>query len=589
MLSKNLSRLRGIALICLFAAVPSFAQTSAPPDLRIGLLGDPVHEVAWTDEHLQRLKDIGFNAVQLNVAWGYRPHGNPLNLADVVTVAGEKELSGTAERRAELRKRVALAKKHGLRTLFHFGSPYANYNPNTGEVLIQDSVRLNYQVDNTTFDPWYDVQNPKVRDHEVALLKEFRRQFPDVDDILVYTYDQHAWQTPEYQYTKFSYGVPLAERLPGYVAALHKVWTEGRAGKSRLWLEPWEVSSGQTFAMLPKLPRNDFGLMLHSNIAEVQLALPIDIWVRNTARMARELGIPVVIEGFFGSSSEEVEPLSVPAPRLVDEQYLAFVRVPGIAGIKEYFGANVHVPDLNLDMLQARLRSPSSSTDELLDRITQRFGGAQADVRAYLQLLADAYQTYPWDASWLAREVGRASIDHGWSAATVRGVNFNTPSWESTRGARFMRNDNAQPHFWLLEDVELRCKAAADLLDKAHELSTRFIDKLSSPEDRKQFTQIQQDVATFRRVSRSYALHLRETNVAQMLRQDLEAGRPMTPALAKELDRLLDADVANQKGEGRVVEMRRLYRDNAAEFLRRYLVPTEVNRNEKGPFTLTTR
>jgi hypothetical protein len=77
----------------------------------------------------------------------------------------------------------------------------------------------------------------------------------------------------------------------------------------------------------------------------------------------------------------------------------------------------------------------------------------------------------------------------------------------------------------------------------------------------------------------------------------------MTPALVKELEELLDADVANQKGEGRVVEMRRLYRDSPAAFVQRYLIPVDFTPDqlqpifdeklyvpaEKGPFTLTTR
>ena len=105
----------------------------------------------------------------------------------------------TAERRADLKLRVALAKAHGLRTLFHFGSPYMEHNPN-----IEETARLPQRIDDVTFDSWYDIMNPKVRDHEIALLREFRRQLPDVEDILVYTYDQDAWQTPEFQYNTFS-------------------------------------------------------------------------------------------------------------------------------------------------------------------------------------------------------------------------------------------------------------------------------------------------------------------------------------------------------------------------------------------------
>jgi hypothetical protein len=576
---KNRLTFSAIAALSLFAAA-AIAQVPGTPEIRIAILGDPVHQVTWSDEALEKLKAIGFNAVQLNIAWGSRPYGEPLNLVDVVTVPGERELPGTPERRVELKRRLVLAKAHGLRTLFHFGSPYMDRNPYTGDV-----GRIPYHLDDVTVDSWYDVRNPKVRDHEIALLKEFRRQFPQVDDILVYTYDQDAWQTPEYQYTKFSYGIPLSERLPGYLEALQRVWTEGRAGQARLWWEPWELSAGQVYAMLPKLPRNDFGLIIHANIAEAQLALPVDVWFRNTARMCHELGIPAVAESFFASATEEIEPLSIPAPRLVAEEFSAFTQVPGVVGIKEYYGINTNSPDLDMDFLQAKLHEPSRSTEDLINLITQRFGPAQRSVQEYLAYVSDALQTYPWDASWHAREVGKASTDHGWRGAAIQGLMCCTPSWEATRHAKFMKTDNTQPHFWMLEDVELRCKLSADLLDKATDLAARLAQELPSQRDKAQFAQIQHDIDIFRRVARSYALHLRETNVAQMLRQDLVSGRPLTPALAAELGQLLEADVVNQQGHGRIVEMRRLYLENPQGFVRRYLIPVEVAPLGKGPFS----
>src|SRR5579872_3520659 len=89
----------------------------------------------------------------------------------------------------------------------------------------------------------------------------------------------------------------------------------------------------------------------------------------------------------------------------------------------------------------------------------------------------------------------------------------------------------------------------------------------------------------WRHVARSYALHLRETSVSQMLRQDLTAGRPLTPALLKELGDLLDADVANQSNRGRVLEMRRLYKENPEAFVRRYLIPITPP-NSPGPYSV---
>src|SRR5512143_1675346 len=66
--------------------------TSHPFQTRVGFLGNPNSTdpfrfwklVPWTDENLLRLKALGFNAVQVNVAWGPRPNDEPLNLEDVV-------------------------------------------------------------------------------------------------------------------------------------------------------------------------------------------------------------------------------------------------------------------------------------------------------------------------------------------------------------------------------------------------------------------------------------------------------------------------------------------------------------------------
>ena len=45
--------------------------------------GHPAHQVMCTDEALEKLKAIGFNEVQLNIAWRSRPFGEALNLIDV--------------------------------------------------------------------------------------------------------------------------------------------------------------------------------------------------------------------------------------------------------------------------------------------------------------------------------------------------------------------------------------------------------------------------------------------------------------------------------------------------------------------------
>jgi hypothetical protein len=551
---------------------------------KVALLGNPSGYVEWTDERLKALRDAGFNAIQLNIAWLSRPNDEALNLRDVVTLPGDKEATRTAARRKELLARNEMARRHGFRTLFHFGTPYMWQNPETGEVKVQSPEAFNSNP------PFFDSLNPKIVEREVALLREFRKAFPDVDDILIYTYDQDAWQASEFSHSKLSRGVPLHKRLPGYINAIHAEWRRGRAKDdvNILWWEPWELSAGQVFKCIPDLPRDNFGMMLHNNIAEVQLSRPVDVWFRNTARMCMRLGIPVVAEGFFGSANEEIQPLSMPSPRLVDEELRAVASVDGVVGVKEYFGVVPDIGDLNLAMFTERVANPDAEPGELLKKITSRFGAQQQDMLRLLESLADALQFFPWDASWYARLAGTANIDHGWQGAAIRGQQVETPSWESTRRSHFMKTDDAQPHPFLLEDVQLRCEMAVHHLDEALAIAKKVGPQLSGA-DRAALEQITTHTETFRRVVRSYALHIRESNVAMMLRGDLESSRPLSAHLVAEMKQLLADDVDNQGGKGKVVEMQALFDKDPAAFVKQQLLPSPKDIREKGIFTLTTR
>jgi hypothetical protein len=556
--------------------------TTAPLKYRYALLGNPVSYPEWTEQNLRALKDAGFNGIQLNIAWLRRPNDEALNLNDVVTLPGDEEASRTRERREELQRRQALAKKVGLRTMFHFGSPFMWRDPATGQFYRQSPAAFHGN--------WYEVQDPRVVEYETSLLKEFRKAFPEVDDILIYTYDQDAWQVSEFTSSTLSRGIPLHERLPAYLQKLHAVWTDGRSsGDNTVWWEPWELSAGQVYHCLPHLPRTGFGLMLHNNIAEVQVSMPVDVWFRNTARMAADLGIPVVGEGFFGSATEEIEPLSFPFPRLTDEQFLAMGRIPGVVGVKEYFGVIPSIGDLNLEMFSARVAAPDACTDDLLTSITSRFGIHQPRVLHWLEELSRAMQTYPWDVSWYSRLIGTANPDHGWDAAFVRGQQVDTPSWESTRRAHFMMTEDRQPHPFFLEDIHLRIEICVQHLDAALSAGKILAAEIETEPYRTMIQKANADVAKFRQVALSYALHMRETNVARLLREDAEAGRPLPEHLVAEMRELLQADANNQGESGRAKDKLKEFNADPKAFVLKHLKPTEKNPREKGVFTLTTR
>jgi hypothetical protein len=548
---------------------------------RVALLGNPNSSPDWTEEKLLALKHAGFNTIQLNVAWLSRPHDEALNLRDVVALHDDEETSRVVQRRKELLRRNAMAKRYGFRTIFHFGSPYMWRNPDTGEVKPQSSEAFHANP------PWFDTRTTKLVEFEVGLLRRFRAQFPDVDDILVYTYDQDAWQASEFGSSSLSRGVPLHLRLPPYIKALHQAWTNGRSGHT-MWWEPWELSAGQVYKCIPLLPDKHFGMMLHSNIAEVQISMPVDVWFRNTARMCNARGIPVVAEAFLGSATEEIQPLSFAFPRLTDEQLLTISDVEGVAGIKEYFGV-VPRGDLNLEVFTARLNHPTSSTKDLIRLATEQFGPAQDSVIRMAEEFSDAMQFFPWDCSWYARLAGTANIHHGWDAADIRGQQVETPSWESTRRAHFMKTDDRRSHPFLLEDVQLRCEVAATHLEAGISAGTEAIERISKPDQKQWLRKAITDATVFLKVTRSYALHLRETNVAMLMRGDLEAGRAVSPALVDEMKQLLARDVKNQDSDSEVIEMQKQFASDPGKFVTEHLLPKEKDERSRGIFTLTTR
>ncbi|MDQ1257142.1 MAG: hypothetical protein QG656_1744, partial [Candidatus Hydrogenedentes bacterium] len=408
---------------------------------RVGFLGcPPFPAVAWSRENFERLRDLGFNTVQLNIAWGYRPGGEPLNLEDVIDVPerlrgcaamlGDQSPERRAQRLADLHSRARLAKEFGFRSIFHFGAPYV------GDVNIGDAPP-NCLLDGIT---------PERCEY---LLEAFAKEFPEIDDILVYTYDQHAWLCSEFGPCPRCTGIPLAERVVPFLDRMKAIWLEFHPG-GRLWWEPWELSAGQVQRCVCNIKTEGFGLALHCNIAEAMTTIPTDRWVRNTSFLAGERGIPVIVEYFLGGPSEEVEPylhLSHPLATLRGLQQIA--KVPHVVGIKEYFGLIPDKEDPNLRMTGLFFHQPDIGEEEALDKLAEPYGDAAAGMKRFWWLTSESMELFPWDTSWLIREIGKSDPVHSMSAAFIRGVPWHTPSWMSTRRAVFMKVDASEPDAWM--------------------------------------------------------------------------------------------------------------------------------------------
>ena len=523
----------------------------SPFQVRVGQLGNPNSGepfkywrlVPWTDANLQRLKDAGFNTIQVNIAWGPRPDDEVLNLEDVVELPPDLAArypqvvplncdpapEQRARRRQEVRERSEACHRVGLRTIFHFGAPYNNhmrYGDGPPNCISDPDVLTRYQL----------------------LLDQFAADFPEVDDILVYTYDQDAWLCSEFGPCPRCLGKPLHERLPQFLDGLAVAWQKHRPD-GRLWWEPWELSAGQVYACIPHLPASRFGLAIHCNVAEVMGAQPADRWLKNTAALAADHGVPVVVEYWLSGPCEEQEPLLHLAHPLVTLRGLqAIAGAAGVTGIKEYYGLDPDREDPNFRMTALFLANPNITEAEALAALAEPYGAAGPALQRFWQLTSRGMELFPWDVTWYVRQIGRSRVDHALSAARIRGMPCRTPSWCSTRATIFLRAYEyyTEDDPWLREDIELRARLAAEAFAAAQGLGEQTLPQV--PADlRLSFERTLLDLGRLRRRAQAYALHLRETNLAGMLAEYPQAAA-RTKLLA-EMRACLVADLASYAEE----------------------------------------
>ena len=332
-------------------------------DYKVGFLGNPSSSVPfemtvpvpWTTETVGQLKTLGFNTIQINVAWGPRPADEVLNIEDVVQLTPDQErqypqvvplrskpgAEARESRRAELRRRIALCQ--------------------AGRASHSLSFRrlLTMLMPGTAMDRPIASWTTKSRGGTNCCSKRLRSDFPGVDDLLVYTYDQDAWLCSEFGPCPRCLGIPLHERLVPFLNRLTARWNASRP-RGRLWWEPWELSAGQALACTENIEPHGFGLSLHCNIAEVIGTMPVDRWLKNNAALAQKRGIPVIVEYWLGGPSEELETYFHLAHPLVTLRGLKTIAsVPGVVGIKEYYGLNPTVEDPNLRMTGLFFHNPA--------------------------------------------------------------------------------------------------------------------------------------------------------------------------------------------------------------------------------------
>ncbi len=394
----------------------------------IGIVGNPTTpDVRWTDAQMEAMRNLGFDTLQLSIAWAWKPANEVLNLEDL----------DDPSQMAEYRRRAQLAHRYGFRTLAHFGLPMGPQQDATTCILDPDVVE-NY------------------RGRFIHLL----RAVPEIDQVMVYTYDQLAWLCSEFGSCPRCHGVPLHERVAAFLDALNDAVQAAKPGVV-FWWEPWELSEGQIEYAVERIRSRPFGLILHHMLSEVYMTGYPDQAFRNIARAAGRVGMPVIGECFLSGSGEDIHPLThLAAPRLVWRQLTSLADVPEVTGVKEYYGIATDHLSVNTAMLRAWLRKPSASCDELICEVASFYPeAAREPLLSAWRLISDAMEAFPWNASWALRRVFDTDERTTWQE--VPSACWMTPAWQSSRRGFYLITDPTAQHHWLREDVGLRALRAA--------------------------------------------------------------------------------------------------------------------------------
>ncbi len=536
----------GSALV--MAAKPASVPRENPGGFKyfIGIVGNPSSpDISWSDDELTKIKALGVNMVQLSIAWGGKPANEVLNLEDL-----------DAEQRGKFAFRIKQAKKHGLRTIAQFGVP---------RMLNDSPVRPACIMD------------PAVREKYANLLSDFMTTFPEVNDVLIYTYDQQAWICSEFGPCPRCSGLPLHERLPGFINLLNETMQKQRPGTT-LWWKPWELSKGQTVAILDKVNPAHFGLVLNpSSSNEVypfnDRSFKSDLGVKRLVRMALERNIPVIGE-FDHTLYKPLYQMADFFPRLVYEQMRGWQEMEGVIGVKEYYGFSPTTFSVNAAMLQAWMKSPHAPLEQLLEEVAAPYGekAAPSMIQAW-EYVAQSVEAFPWDTTYL---IGPMGLDrgrdgsHGWEPASIPNATWETPIWKANRRANFMLTQEHKAHPWLFEDAGLRLEDSAALAYKAVAL---FDQAAALGGSRVADIHMQRDfVSHTARSLRGKSLHFLETLAAEDARM-VQYDPKQFALVTERLDKLLAADVENQGGNVAVARKLAEFRKDPKTWLKANLNP----------------
>lgn len=495
-----------------------------------GMVGNPdLPTVEWSDEQLRYLKDMGMNFAQMNIAWNGEPGGEPLNLEHI----DDKMLE-------TFRYRVSQLKKFGMKGMPQFGLPRMLASQHVGNItpymtpsciLEEDTMNRNW-----------------------AMMERLMRACPEIDDYMFYTYDQHAWICSEFGGCPNCAGIPLDERLPGFIDAF-----KARMAKVNpdaiFWWQPWELSLGQIAEVLQKINTDNFGLIINTAGSESYFNNLDNYWVRGIGAIAAERNIPIIGEIQSGGSGVGGVPLQrVCCPSLVKRQIDIVKRLPTFVGIKEHYGYAFEKESANMLFLAEYLRDPEAETDDILMRTALRYGDKEAETLvAAWKLYETAIDFIPFEFVYLYSNICGYSPKHDFNVPFVQGVHADTPAWESDRRAYYLITHDIEYHPWALENAALKFKQAGERLKRGTDLLREAA--VTAKKREQDLAETISDMDALTRACMGQYYHFKESLTAFDVRTAIfqRDEKKLAAALAR-FETLILGDIENQNHDGEVVQ-----------------------------------
>lgn len=495
-----------------------------------GMIGNPdIPTVEWNDQQLEILKEMGMNFVQMNIAWNGRPGNEPLNLDDM-----DDEMIRVFQ------YRISQLKKFGMKGMPHFGMPRILMTKHDGNI--------------TPYMTPACILEEETFNRNWSMMEKLMKACPEIDDFMIYTYDQHAWLCSEFGGCPNCAGVPLDERLPDFINAFKKKMASVNP-EVTFWWQPWELSLGQIAEILYKIEPENFGLMINTAGSESYFNNLDNYWIHGIGAIAAERNIPIIGEIQTAGSGVAGVPLQrVSCPTLVKRQIEIVKKLPTFVGIKEHYGYAFSKYSSNMIFLTEYLKDTDADTDTLLHRTALHYGKACAEELVQAWKLSEVATDFiPFEFVYLYSNICGYSPKHNFDVPMVQGIHADTPAWESDRRAFFLITHDMQYHPWALENAALKFKQAANRFEKMVELLKSAYSKATKRKKDLQGTI--EDMDRVMRACYGQYYHFKESLAAYDVRVAMFQNNPQK--LEKALDRfdtLMKGDIKNQKEDAVIVE-----------------------------------